>query len=802
MTTKRIGAALATGVCMVALAVPAHAQQRSFDIPAGNLKAALDAYGRQAGQPIIYRAEDVRRAKSRGFRGAATSQAALEAILAGSGFTIQANSSGSLAVVWGGNGGVADAAASSPGDEDSSNTDIVVTAQKREERLQDVPVPVTVVSGAALSNTNQVKLQDYFNRVPSLSVSPGSFHALQLSIRGLTTGLGNPTVGIVVDDIPFGASKGTAYGLEAPDIDPSELDHVEVLRGPQGTLYGASSMGGLLKFVTKDPNVAAFSGRIQGGLSVAENGAEAGYFLRGGLNLPVNETLAVRVSGFTRRDPGYIDNPVLGIDGVNKAYFHGGRVSALWKPSDDLSVKLSALVQRSDARGSSDAHVRPGLDDLEQDSVRDSGAYKKTVQAYSAVVTGHVGGADLVSLTGYNVSSFNSVVDFSASIGPGSIVLERYRTRKFSQELRVTVPLGEHLEWLIGGYYTHEDTPTAIQRAVRADRATGAETGANLVYTNAPQAFEEYAAFTNLTVRFSDRFDIQLGARQSKNRQRYRSVNLNVAGSPPQEVHTKDDAFTYLITPRLRLNPDVMLYARFASGYRPGGPNTNTALFTLPTASYGPDRTRTYELGVKANALDKALSIDGSLYRIDWSDIQLQILSGGFTYYTNGATARSQGAELSFELRPTRQLTLSGWGALNWAELSERLPVTATVYGAKGDRLPFSSRFSGSVSADYAVPITSSASINFGTTINYVGDRLSTFRGLAAGAPLPRQVFPSYTRWDLRAGFKSGNWSLDVFANNVTDKRGVLQGGLGQSNPAAFYYITPRTIGLAASKSF
>jgi outer membrane receptor protein involved in Fe transport len=132
------------------------------------------------------------------------------------------------------------------------------------------------------------------------------------------------------------------------------LARVEVLRGPQWTLYGASSMGGLIKFVTVDPSTEDFSGRIQAGTSAIHNGTEPGYSVRGSINVPVTEVLAVRASAFSREDPGYVDNPVLDVNGINKTVVDGGRVPVLWKPGNQISLKVSALYQDLKADGSSD----------------------------------------------------------------------------------------------------------------------------------------------------------------------------------------------------------------------------------------------------------------------------------------------------------------------------------------------------------------------------------------------------------------------------------------------------------------
>src|SRR5206468_3611738 len=149
--------------------------------------------------------------------------------------------------------------------------------------------------------------------------------------------------GILVDDVPYGSSTANGGGPLAPDIDPSDLSQVEVLRGSQGTLYGASSMGGLIKFVTIDPSTDAVSGRVQIGATDVYNGNKLGYTVRGAINVPLTSDFAIRASAFTRSDAGYIDDVRLHVDGVNKNRVDGGRLSALWKPSSTFSIALSAL---------------------------------------------------------------------------------------------------------------------------------------------------------------------------------------------------------------------------------------------------------------------------------------------------------------------------------------------------------------------------------------------------------------------------------------------------------------------------
>src|SRR5579862_771947 len=227
--------------------------------------------------------------------------------------------------------------------EDSKLTEVVVTAQKQgEQDLKDVPIPISVLNGDQLADTSQVLLKDYVSSVPGLNLLPGTNGIQYLSIRGITTGIANPVVGFMIDDVPYGAFSNQA---EVPDIDPGDLARIEVLRGPQGTLYGDASMGGLINYVTKQPSTDGFSGRFETGTDFIQNGAGPGYNLRASANVPITDQLAIRISGFERQDPGYIDNPLLNETGVNKANAYGGKFALLWQVTPDTSVAFSALGQ-------------------------------------------------------------------------------------------------------------------------------------------------------------------------------------------------------------------------------------------------------------------------------------------------------------------------------------------------------------------------------------------------------------------------------------------------------------------------
>ncbi|NLR70471.1 TonB-dependent receptor [Novosphingobium sp. ERN07] len=721
-----------------------------------------------------------------------------------------------------------------------SANEIIVTAQKREERLRDVPVPVTAVGSADLIAQNQTKAQDFFASVPGVNLQFQNNRA-QLSIRGISTGpvSGNPVVGYTIDDAPFGASTGQG-GLfgSAPDLDPSDLARVEVLRGPQGTLYGASSMGGLVKYVTVDPDTKALSGSVAAGANLIKEGGEAGYNLRGALNVPVGETLAVRGSAFVRKEAGYIDNVRTGVKDANNSKVWGGRVSALWKPSDAFSLKLSGLYQVRDIYGSSNVDITTGSLYQQTDQIG-SGRSRSETQMYTAEIKAELGAVDVTSITSWSRAQNYDFLDFTASplvefapvfpilfpgVSPiGDIFRQGYNVDKISHETRFSGSIGDNVDWIVGGFYTDEDANYDLDNYA-IDPATGATLGVPINDGTGPQRgtiivwrdtikFREYAGFGNLTVRLSDKFDVQFGGRYSHNDQDmfhhewfqfdpYPALPLEGINRP----EARGNAFTYQISPRFKPSPDHMIYGRLASGYRPGGTNAVCGPLALPAnvpCQFKPDKTVNYELGAKGQVANGLFTYDLSVFNITWKDIQIVQVLDVFTYNGNAGRARSRGFEASFSVRPADGLTLSAWYSYVDAKLREEF-VDANFFAQAGDRLPFSSQHSGRFSFGYKTMVDEEAELSFGGAATYVGERKGEFVPFEAAAPL-RATYPGYVQFDLNASLEIRNLTLSAYVQNLTNKRGVIGGGFWNQtsyNTNWFNYSQPRTVGINAEVKF
>jgi iron complex outermembrane recepter protein len=781
----------------------------TLDIPADTpLDAALVSFSKQSGVQIMFAANTVEfKSTAESVRGDLPARLALTTLLdqSGLGFTTTRSAvavAPADTIRFAENtpeGGGSDPKSSQRGD----LAVVVVTAQKRKESLLEVPAAVTAVAGGALLSSNQLRIQDYYTSVPGLALTAAGDNGPTLAIRGLTSGVGNPTVGVTIDDVPLTSATGYGSGDLAAELDPGDIARIEVLRGPQGTLYGANSIGGLLKYVTADPSTEEFSGSVQGGLSDVQNGDELGYNARASANVPVTDVLALRVSGFSRRDPGYVDNIQSGEAASNWVDVQGARLAALWRISSNVSLKLSGIYQDSEVNDGSNVQIGEGFDGLEHANLQGTGGTEQKFQIYGATLTADLGGAEFTSASGYSIREYSGLgdlsgIDFFREIAEDNFgvsgVLFQYASEntKFSQEFRLSIPAGQKLEWLLGAFYTHEESPN-VQNVLAADAGTTQVVG-SLASLPFPSKFEEYAAFADVTFHATDRFDIQVGGRASENRQTYQDAQHGILfGENVNPVrHSKESPFTYLVTPRYKLSADQMLYARFASGYRPGGPNTN--IDPAVPLQYDADQTKNYEVGFKGEMFD-AFSLDASLYYIDWDSIQLSVIKNGLGYYANGGKAKSQGVELAVETKAFSGFSVSAWVAYNEAELAEDLPPETLLYGVSGDRLPFSSRFSGFLAMNQQFPIS-----NWGTgfvkaSVSWVGNRKDIF----TDSP-DRLDLPSYTKADFLAGATHDTWSLNVFVNNLTDERGALQGD--PRFASSVVYIRPRTIGMSLVKTF
>ena len=732
-----------------------------------------------------------------------------------------------------------------PSQADATPADIIVTAQKRSERLQDVPASVSVVTAVDLTKQGVVRFEDYAARIPGLSLTSARTGITQVTLRGITTGAAQPgsTTGFYVDEAPVGSVNAyTGGNAITPDLDPSDIGQIEVLKGPQGTLYGAGAVGGLLKFTTVPTNLEDFQGRASAGLTSADHG-DLGYSGRAMVNVPlVTDRLGLHVSGFYRRDPGTIDNinGRIGKDDVNAAKVRGGRAVLSMKFSPDVRLDVSAILQDVTTGGTNIEDVdavtlKPLYGDLKQNRYAPEKGYER-LRLYNATWHVDLGRVNLLSSTTYQrifyrelsdaTNSYASFLTANAAVigffghvsipaNLGMQVNTIKHTDRWSEEARASVnDLGGLLDLQGGVYWTHESDTNRIPNIDYFSTATGASfTLPPFAIASIDSTYNEYSFYGNARLHLGDRFDVLGGVRYSHDHQTYTqdyrgllialSTGAIVGGATTATLaangQEKHNIVTWMATPRFKFSDDAMVYGRVATGYRPGGPNPAPPTGGVPV-TFDPDRLTQYEVGFKGQTADRSFTVDAALFYTNWDHIQIQTSAGGFNYLVNGGKARSQGGELSLTYRPFRAFTVTGNVAYTDAKLTTNAPA---AMGVKGDQLPYVPRWTSSLTADYSAPLGDGAKLNLGATAKYTGDRESDFSGRFS------KHLPSYVTVDLRAGIEVGRYSLSAFAKNLGDKRAYLvvqQEGLAPSNtPGAIYaasVIQPRQIGLEAAVRF
>lgn len=831
-----------TAAAVMAVSQPAAGQEqaRQLRIAAQPLASALQQVARQTGTNILFQPEIVSGREAPALNGRYTAAQAVGRLIGSSDLVVRKDKAGALIIsrrertslVPATDNRAVDAALS---DSSPPADEIVVTASKRTERLVEVPQSISVVTGEQFRKEQSVRFTDYLNKIPGVNLVSFAQGNAQIVFRGLTTGSDqlSSTVGIYVDEVPYGSSTIFTIGAtNTPDFDPRDLDRLEVLRGPQGTLYGADSLGGVLKYVTTPPRLNKFEGRIQGGISDIADGGPS-YDVNGMLNVPLVEgKLGLRVTGYGRSDAGYVDDDGRGLSDINDSRVYGGRATLLWQPTSDLSIRLSALGQNLKTDNAAIEDIRydtlqPLYGDLQLRRLINTPIDSK-YRLYSGTLNWTLGWAELISATSYSTLNSDSIGDLTFSYGPifsgaigvplGVALDQRIRQNKFTQEIRLQSSSDQTLEWRAGIYYTRENARTE-QRLLPFDPATGeiydpltnrpGPTDA-FFYYRGPSRYSEIAGFGDLTYHFSPAFEVTVGGRYSENRQRFHQVQTGLLlGGQDIDFRrkSKDDSWTYLIDPKLRIAPDAIVYGRVSSGYRPGGPNIGLPAGNGP-ATFAPDTVVSYEAGIKGDALDRKLSFDVAAFRIDWKDIQVAQSFGGFVYVVNGPRARSQGIEASASIRPLKGLSFSATGTYTDAELRADAPTS--VGGFAGERLPNVPRWTGTIDGSYDWRIDEWSPF-VGASLRYQGNRKTEFISTPAGPVSDRATLPDYVTLDLRAGISNERWSINLFAKNLTDKRAIL--GITPltpiPDPAALSAIPfsagilqPRTIGASLSASF
>jgi len=793
-------------VCTLAIGASAYAQNREFNVAAGDLKSALDAYIAQAGVQLLYRVDDIKDLSTKGLKGNLSPEDALARLLEGTRLKVRRDESGAMVLY------------TAPPDEPKPHADVptldsvIVTASRRHEPVREVPLKVDVLDTDALERDGDRELGDYVADQPGVTLSHGGAFSGALSIRGLATNsLGAASVGVYVDDIATGSSAPYGLGAVTPlDMGLLDLNHIEILRGPQGTLYGAGAMGGLVKYVTNEPDSTELSGSVRVAASSTEYGG-VGDTVSGVLNVPIKtDVAAVRFAGYRTRFGGYDDTVGLAADkNVNRGTTTGARISGLLTPSRNLSVRLTATTQEAQRNGNNYEDLNPTtgqwtegerlrrLDVAEPSSVR--------TNLLGLDIEYDMGWARLNAITSVQDVTLQAITDISALYVPA---LNQFglpaetawadssgEQHRVSQEFRLTSRASHEIEWLAGLYINHERS--SVDGGYKFSTASG-PSDLDLYTVDKPATYRDLAGYGDVTWHATTDLALTGGVRVGDMAQTYTNTTsgLLAGGASSNGGSSKQTATTWLATAGYKLDPQSSVYARVASGYRPGGPNgllPNTSPAVKPT--FTSDSLWSYEAGYKAALLDRTLVVEAAVYDIEWRNILQPIYDNGFSFFTNAGKARITGTELSLSWLPSAAWRVDG--ALSLIDAKLRTDASG-LGGHAGDAIPTTARFSGSLSAARNFELGGHAAY-LGANVRHIGERNAGFPGSAV---LPAYSMPSYNVFGLQAGVDLERYKLSFYVRNLTNSRG-LQGVLISSPTAAQAVVTePRTIGLAASASF
>lgn len=685
---------------------------------------------------------------------------------------------------------------------------ITVTATKREQDVQKVPISMAAYTGEQLERQGITSLSDLSRIAPALSVASSGPGANNLIVRGISSSAGSAaTVGYYLDDVPIAASSNAALISTRGVIDPSVFDiqRVEVLRGPQGTIYGSSSMGGTVKYITNQPDANSTEVRIKADASGTYHGGPNGN-INGVVNIPLlQDKVGLRISAYYRDDDGYIDryridpknylaaDPNGGKqDNVNTYKTYGTRIALLITPDDTLTITPSFIYQYAKVGSPFTYDKIPASlqDPYQVRDVNEANVQKSTIS--NLAIHKQFDAFELMSSTSYFTRNIDVKDDSSKvinyffnlpSVYP-TTMYGSYKNKEFTQEFRATSKFDGPFQAILGAFYHDVDAPlhSAIPYPAGFNQAFNTPFPTySTIYAGARHAtLDEYAVFGELSYNITDKLKASVGLRAFEVKQSFDQSGDGLLNGGPSSVHntSKDYGSTPKYTLQYQISPDHMIYATASQGYRPGGPNNpapaalcgaevnGLGLSQSQLSKYGPDYLWNYEIGAKTAWLDHRLMINASVYHIDWTKVQQQIVLGcGYNITANFGNAVSQGGELEITWLPIAGLTLGAGFGYTDAHLKSDVPGTPAK---DGDRLTNVPRFTGSLSAEFRRRVNAEymgfvrADIGFIGNATFLYDRTSPFyrRG-------------GFATTNIRVGVE-GNSGFDValYATNLFDKRG------------------------------
>ncbi len=659
--------------------------------------------------------------------------------------------------------------------EDDSNI-IIVTATKRDANLQDIPFSINAQTAEDIQKSGAVTLEDLSRNVAGLSVQNLGPGQSQVSVRGVSAGQVvrdqpgvKEQVGVYLDESVISLS------LFTPDIDLYDLNRVETLRGPQGTLFGSGSVGGTIRYITNQPKIGVTEGSVEANLNLVD-GDDIGGHLKGAVNLPLGDTAAVRAVGYYTRYGGFINavGPAGGGD-VNSGERYGGRIALTFEPSDNLSITPRVVYQKITADGFNRQDIynlygnrftttRPQVtyDEREQYLLLREGFEDETLIADLNLNVG-LGGAKLTSVTSYinrdilvsrDASALTGSVSVDLGYPPAGVLLpsnlvDTTDLETWSQELRIASDNDSPLQWVVGGFYSKVDRvyaqrlPTPGYDAV-TDATLGAGTSAatrngfpaNSPYNaDLPYDIKQFAIFGEVSYDLSDAFTATAGGRyyDFKETRSFKSGGL-FSNLDNRTDSTKSSGFTPRFLLSYDLSDNVTVNAQASKGFRLGGVNDplNLPLCTPADAAlfggfqdYDDETLWNYELGIKSQG--RGFTFNAAGFYNDIKNLQVTLDAGSCSsrIVFNVDKAHSMGVEFELGLSPADGLDFNLSGSLIEAEFDTTLPgVLATATGIRdGNRLPSVPKFQLTASGSYEFPVSDTATAYVAASFQHVGTR-------------------------------------------------------------------------------
>lgn len=739
---------------------------------------------------------------------------------------------------------VGNSGANEPGDPSMPNQggeEIVVTALKRSTRLQDTPVAITAATGEGLAQAGINDFTQLVRAAPSLTIVDAGAGARRVLIRGIQAA-GEPTVGVYFDEVPVAGSVSTANDAAArtPDLRLFDVAQVEVLRGPQGTLFGSGSMGGTLRIIYNKP-VDELEAAVDVQTRFTKGGGP-GVDLNGMVNVPlVADKLAVRLVGYYTEQDGYVDNIRYGQKDLNDSTNYGGRIMLRFRPTDRLTLDGAAYLQntkaynprwyadlgpyKTDARSESFNRDKlriynfTGTYDFDNVAVTAVSSYfdREYMQAtdvsenFTTRGTATACRTYLTRTRACTDAELTNYLAYTSTLYASSLYIPQ-NLSAWTNELRVSSSGSGPLQWTAGVFSESRKT-TVISQLRLANPSTGVlyDDPARIEYQRTiGDKLEQKAAFGEVSYDFTRQLTLTAGARYFKYDKRVSGrydvpqYHYSTPAVPTQDVFNEasEDGWIFKFNASYRFTPTIMGYAQASQGFRPGGVNQVIAQLPPEFAGFGSDSLWNYELGLKSTLMGW-LTINVAGYRIDWDDIQVTGRYPGesFSFISNAGKARIWGGEAELVAEPVDGLVLQGSFSYNDAKLSED-QVTAYVTGAgrKGDRLAFIPKVTASAGAEYSYPLSGAVNGLIRADLNYQG---SSYSEINAANLYYRRV-DDYTVVNMRVGVESdeGNWGAYLFVNNLFDTVAVntVLAAASTNNRTTVYSMPPRTFGLSLRK--